>query len=276
MTIVRIPAFLTIPGRFTLCPAQERYVPDEYRDWGVEIKGFDCLTSSVCAQGALTMKRTRALPSVGCEADAVVPEVAEQTYLSAQEGAVNSGFADGTINCGPACITDDHAQRWSVALADPRPGQRTRARVEFGLVNEPFGAVTVFLEHWDGPFCNGQVLPGCGGKDESFATDAAVDSSALSGDWGVESTVYTAVAGGWEVAERCSRVTRSGEEEAMREVNVCLPRGVSVGIMTQEDGGKCVTAGWVVEEGVRIVSRRRYDGDGSVAWISRDIERIRG
>lgn len=236
--------------------------------------GFDCLTSSTCLEnGSLLMKRTRTLPTVGCEADAVVPEVKEYVYVSGEEAAINGGFADGTVNCGPACITDDHAQRWHICLVDPSNDARSRIRVEFGLVNEPFGAVTMFVEHWDAPYCRGEILPGCGGSNQSFATDPPIDpASALSGTWAVDSQVYMKSRDGWVLERLSSEVSRKSEE-AGKNINVALPRGVSLGIISHEDGSKCVAAGWVVKEGVRVVSRRTYDSGGELVSVCRDIEK---
>lgn len=261
---------------FCYTAAQERYVPDEYRNWGVEIKGFDCLTSSTCLEdGSLLLKRTRALPSVGCEADAIVPEVVEHHYLSVQDDTINGGFPDGSINCGPASITDDHAQRWRVCLVDPSEDVRSRIRVEFGLVNKPFGEVTVFLEHWDSAYCGGKILPGCGGSNQSFATDPKLDPSIdLSGTWDIESQTYIAGKDGWELQSSTFDVTRESEE-AGKDIDVALPRGVSVGIETLNDESICVTAGWLVKEGLRIVSRRKYASGGNLFSVSRAVEKKR-
>jgi len=217
------------------------------------------------------MKRTRALPSVGCEADAVVPEVAEQIYLSATKDNINGGFTDGSISCGPAVMTDELSQRWNVCLVDPTEGNRSRVRLEFGPVNQPFGQVTVFIEHWEGKFCNGEVLPGCGGKNGSFAEDDGLDVSALTGNWSVDRTTYQTESDGW-IKECCTVRTERNQANAEDEVNVALPRGLSVGVKEADDGSSEVIAGWMTSHDKRVVVRSAYDSTGSLRYVSRDIE----
>lgn len=230
-------------------------------------------SSQTLEDKSLLVKRTRALPSVGCEADAVVPEVAEHIFLSVDGKSINGGFPDGTFSCGPASISEPLSQRWNVCLVDPSKGNKSRARLEFGFDNEPFGVVTVFLEHWDAPFCRGAVLPGCGGKSQSFATDSALQPSvALPGIWAVESLVYTFGSGGWK-CEHTSSVLERTISSASQEITVALPRGVSVGFITAADGARTVVAGWMTDNNLRIVSRRKYDPSGVLISVSRAVER---
>lgn len=218
------------------------------------------------------MKRTRAMPSVGCEADAVVPEVHEQIFSNIDEKLITGGFPDGTVACGPAVITNEHSQRWNMCLVDPTEGVKSRVRLQFGLVDEPFGAVNVMVEHWDAPFCNGEVLPGCGGKNESFASDARMDPVAeLAGKWDVSSIVYMASDGAWQMEERSFEIDRD-EVVVHAETNVVLPRGITVGIASAENGTKTVVAGWKTAENSRVVSRLVYASSGVLLRVSRDVE----
>lgn len=254
---------------------QDRYVPDEFRNWGVEIKGFDSLTSSKIFEdgpSSLLMKLTRAMPSVGCEADAVVPEVHAQTFSSVDKKRISGGFSDGTFICGPAVITDERSQKWDICLMEPSEGSKSRVRLQFGLVDEPYGAVNAVLEHWDAPFCNGEVLPGCGGENQSFAGDGKMNpATELVGKWDINSIAYKASSGEWEVEERCSKINRD-ETMVSAEINVVLPRGITVGIATAEDGAKTIVAGWKSSESHRIVSRQMYGPSGALVRVSRDVE----
>lgn len=253
---------------------QDRYIPDDFREWGVEIKGFESLTSSNLFNdgSSLLMKRTRAMPSVGCEADAVVPEVHEHTFSNIEEKRVSGGFPDGSVICGPAVMTNEHSQRWDVCLTDPTDGVKSRVRLQFSLVNEPFGAVNAMIEHWDAPFCNGEVLPGCGGKNESFADGARMDPVAeLVGKWDISSILYTARDGEWEMEELSFEIDRDGATVSA-EINVVLPHGITVGIACAEDGTKTVVAGWKTAENIRAVSRQVYASSGVLLCVSRDVE----
>lgn len=254
---------------------EERYVPDEFAAWGVEIKGFEIVTSSICelegSERALFVKRTRALPSVGCEADAVTPEVRTETVCAVGEDSVAGGFSCGSYSVGPTSFSQEVGARWSACLANP--DDRRRVRVEFGLVNEPRGAVTVFVEEHDGDYCEGQILPGCGGKNRSFADDAAIKAGEeLAGEWRVEKAAYERVAGGWLREQTSGFMRTRSAEDAEAEVHVAMPRGITVGMRALIDGGMDFIAGWLISPDKRTVVRRSYNSSGTLASVSRETE----
>jgi hypothetical protein len=155
------------------------YVPDEFRAWGVPVVGFETVTSTRIEDAALRVKRTRALPAVGCEADAVIPEVQDNLIQPAVAATdrlrctLSLGFDHGGFAVGPESIADypnTAPPRWHFCLVDPdtpnvQPENirgRRRARLEFGLVSSTHGAVDAYIEVLDGPFCGsgGEILPG--------------------------------------------------------------------------------------------------------------------
>lgn len=251
--------------------SQDYYIPDEYREWGVDIPGFDTLTSTKClANGDLLVKRTRALPSVGCEADAVVPEVSERTLAACDDCAVNGGFADGSMSCGPARMEEGSVAPFSFTLAHPT--SRSRVRVEFCAGDAPTGELTMYVEKWDAEFCGGAILPGCGGAGQSFAGDAVLQpEKELTGTWEVRGVEYGFGEGEGEPQER-SYVLERTAATGRGEVTVALPKGVSVGFTTGEDGERLVATAWLVDEGTRVVTRRVYGREGKLKSVMRAVE----
>lgn len=288
----------------------ERYIPDEFTNWGVGVLGFEEVTSSrvvdakensssggVGEASHLYVKRTRALPSVGCEADAVVPECRVERFVGGndvdvavskygEKGTVVPGaavgFDDGAWSSGPATFDQDKFGRWYACIVDPAAASSRRARLEFSTVNEPRGAVVAFVETNEGPFCDGELLPGCGGKNASFAEQAAVTAAELAGKWQVETTVLACaeaegsgeerVVSSWAEGTSSSVVERS-EAEVEDEVNVLMPTGLSVGMQKSDDGGMYFRAGWLTSPTSRAVITRLYGADGMLRSVSRSLER---
>lgn len=195
-------------------------------------------------------KRTRALPTVGCEADAIIPEVAETDLKQV------FAFDDGSY-----CVRSGSGKdEWMFAVVNPTNG-RSRVRVDFGRVDEKIGKVTVLFENWESKFNEGQVLPGCGGE-QGFAEEQTMSVSQLEGTWKYSETAYQ-VKNGWEVVESVGTVNR----EAVA-VSMVLPKGVSVDV--KDEGGLKVEVGWLVAD-KRVVIRRVY-GEGGLEVVSRIME----
>lgn len=186
----------------------------------------------------------------------MIPDVREGAF-GAGEGV---GFEDGSY-----CVASPEMtirSRWSVALTDGA----ARARVQFGRVDEGVGTVTIHMEKYGGAYCNGEILPGCGG-DEGFGEEHAVTVGELQGMWNVRGEVADGAEGVCKYAKDVER--RGGEEE------VCLafPRGVSVGVVGDVEGGTCVVVGWLRGEGkVRHVMRCWYGRHGHLKQIAREVE----
>lgn len=242
----------------------DRYIPDAFREWGVDINAFECLTSStVLSEGTLLVKRTRALPTVGCEADAIIPEVRETEFSVRDERSLNGGFSDGCVSCGPIVLEMD--SRFQAVLVDPQD-TKSRVRVDFGRVDEKVGRIDVFFENWQGAFCGGQVLPGCGGGSQSFADEKRLNPEHLQGNWSVERQSYKV---GDENLTEGEPFTVSRQE--MSDISIALPRGLSVDVTLQGDG-RDVVVGWLRGD-QRLIVRRQYDSDGKLLSVSREFER---
>lgn len=256
-------------------PIPERFVPEEFSNWGVTINGFDALTSTtVTEEGTLFMRETLALPTVGCEADAIVPEVdeSELPVLSAETRAV--AFDDGSLCVAPTQLfATSLSQRWSVILAagglqvegDDKE-KRTRARISFGRVDEGVGKVVVFVERWDADYNGGSVLPGCGGAATSFADGKRVASDAANGDWQTRVENCSAESA-WTVTASEEHVKREGCADGI----LALPKGLSLRIY--REAGTCfVEAAWLVNDARRVALTAEYTSDGALVGIRHNIE----
>lgn len=216
------------------------------------------------ADDTLRQKRTRALPAVGCEADAVATEervsnAALRTPVAGTAAVV--GFSGGSF------VADE---RWgAVMLCVAHPdGERQRMRVEVPAGTR--GSASVTIEKWDAPYSNGALLPGCGGGATCFADESPLSAADdLVGDWQVRSVKLERLETGyWRRVEEDLLVTRTAADaEAL--VTHQLPRGVS---LRRADG--VVEAGWLAAPGTRAVVSRMCDTDGSVVGVSWGVERF--
>jgi len=206
----------------------ERFIPDAFRQWGVPVLGFDRVTSSeirtrtaVDTPGGdtavdaakppsphsqsspssleLYIKISRILPTVGCEADAVVPEIttvqapvllpaADATLLdivatelaSSADAARATGavvFPGGSFSTG--VLRHNKYARLLFALAFEEGGNdQNRLLIEVSSEFRRSGTVSITYEQRDGAFCGGAVLCGCGGRVASFAKEQ-VDADAV-------------------------------------------------------------------------------------------------
>lgn len=251
-------------------PLPDFVVPDEFRNWDVQLFGYETVTSTRVYGDEVYLKRTRALPSVGCEADAVVPEERVERFVTgAVEGKVGGsvGFESGAFSAGPEVFLNFFkAVAW---LADPEAGQK-RVRLEFGDVRKETGAVVAFVEGWDGEFCDGALLPGCGGNNVSFAEEVSMDAGVLEGRWKVKGTALSIVEGSWVEEVIDEEVVRS-RDDVESEARVCLPRGISLGVLEKESGEIELCAGWILDSS-RSVVRRSYGSDGKLLRVVSGVE----
>lgn len=262
-------AFSARTGQAQTIP--ERYVPDEFKNWDVEIKGFDMVTSTAVIDTGLLVRRTRALPSVGCEADAVVPEVVE-TILSSRgtEAIIAGGTADGSFSSGPTQLLS-LSQRWEFTLMNPNDSVRSRVRLQFGRLDEGVGAIVAYLENWDLAFGNGEILPGCGGPNSSFADDAIMEKQLLAGEWNVSGMKWMTTDDGEELSAG-DNVQYNVQRDAVFD-GMLLPRGLTARVVTDDDGACVVEAGWMAGDDVRTVARRTYGDDGKLTSVEHVVER---
>lgn len=195
----------------------------------------------------------------------------EHLYNVIDTNELGAAFEDGSVSNGPSSISfDDFSPRWHMCISSSVQSGR-RARFEFGRVDEQIGKIIVFIETRDGPFHGGEILPGCGGTNESFADDPITAIDSLTGKWNIHRVGYQqTVDNKWIETSDSFDIDRD-EAAAEKEVNICLPRGFTVGT-TRTDENLTVVAGWLEENRSRTVLRRTYDQQGQLVSVVRDIE----
>lgn len=245
----------------------------------MSITGFDTLTSSTVKEDVLSIKFTRALPTVGCEADAIAGEISETIY-TAENGF---GFPDGSYIVVPqhfdkadlsqqfaACITHP-----DTAAAEAVGDARRRARVQFGRVDEGVSQVPVVLERWDSPFCDGAILPGCGGPDSSFANGER-STSDIAGKWttnvvrvSLSDEKIESTEKGFVVEEVMGETLEIEEKHAGNVF--LLPRGLSIRIVThgEAQNGSLVEVAWLPDGAQKKCSivRGVYTQEGILKYL---------
>ncbi|KAJ8900819.1 hypothetical protein NDN08_000118 [Rhodosorus marinus] len=236
----------------------EYYVPDEFRNWDAKIYGFDCVTSVKEVEGnSLRVKLTRAMPTVGCEADAVVPEVFEETLpLSQDDGFV--GFENGSFSRGPPKYAS--SSTWEHCMCYGKK----RVRVLFPELDGR-QKTRLFTEAWDGDYCNGALLSGCGSKISRIEGNGEMDASVqLEGKWSRRG--YT-----WRKSDGTCQVS-SVIESRNRFVKRFLPGGVTIDKVVDENGRIVLETSWNVSELTRIVLLRTYSETQELEEVSNYVD----
>eukprot|EP00172_Hildenbrandia_rubra_P003998 Plantae.Rhodophyta-Hildenbrandia_rubra.ctg732.p1 GENE.Plantae.Rhodophyta-Hildenbrandia_rubra.ctg732~~Plantae.Rhodophyta-Hildenbrandia_rubra.ctg732.p1 ORF type:complete len:352 (-),score=61.48 Plantae.Rhodophyta-Hildenbrandia_rubra.ctg732:218-1273(-) len=241
----------------------EILVPREFRDYGLRVLGFDVRSScSVNTDGtALVIKRTRALPTVGCEADAVITDVKENVYL--REHALV--FEDGSFTIGDSEVKKDSKFVFGLARA------KERVRIEFQGTDFERGTITMFREKWDAQWCNGEILPGCGGGVSSFGEEEKKDyAEELVGKWTIRLSEQFRLNDTWTSEVGTLQMDRT-ERQADEEVIVSLPHGVTVGMLKSSSNVLTIHVGALYETGSRLVLGREYR-DGQLERVMHRYE----
>lgn len=289
-------SFSVATGAASSIPAY--LIPDEFRQWNVAVTGYETLTSSVVlppsdegGPSTLETVRTRALPAVGCENDAVVPDAATFTAAlpvsedgeTATIGFSSGAYASGRTSGGPAAV-------WEVCLLSP-PGafadddgqvdnagiraHRRRMRVLAGPLDGVAGAVTLFAEGYFHTPSRGAVLPGCGGgADVEPLPDGNLEGAGERDAGWMRTAVESASAvGGWTVEPA---LAEKGPPAA-GVVKLRLPRGV---VLTVRDsgsggeggGGRSLGVAWEWAPGQRVGVERECDADGRTLRVTQFTE----
>uniref|UniRef100_A0A7S1TC41 Uncharacterized protein n=1 Tax=Compsopogon caeruleus TaxID=31354 RepID=A0A7S1TC41_9RHOD len=212
----------------TGCPREvpDRFVPDQFRDWGVRVYGFEVLTSTKVEETdgsvALYMKRVRALPAVGCEADAVSTESVLYHLKAKDDLLVRPDL--GAFACPPL-----------FGITHPTEQKRVI------LMTQAQGDLQIVVEQLDAPFSDGEVLPACGsGPIASFAEKPTVSPDDLLGQWSFRSIPLDPAA-----EQEYGTHTREASDF---DRHCLLPLGLSV-LHTSNS----VELGWLLNESSRVV-----------------------
>jgi len=235
----------------------EYYVPDEFRNWDAKIYGFDCVTSVKVEENNLRVKLTRAMPTVGCEADAVVPEIFEETLsLSQDDGFI--GFENGSFSRGPPKYSSRSTWEHWMCYG------KKRVRVLFPELDGR-QKTRLFTEAWDGDYCDGALLPGCGSKISRIEGNGEMDASMqLEGKWSRRG--YT-----WRKYDGTRQVS-SVIEARDRVVKRLLPGSIAIDKVVDENGRIVLETSWNVSELTRTVLSRTYSETEELEEVSNFVD----
>jgi hypothetical protein len=239
----------------------EYYVPDAYRDWGVQLFDWQSQCSCSAKDGSLIVTSRRMMPTVGCEADAVAFTEDRQAIFwgAASEASLTE---DGGYNCGPAA--DAFTNRNEICSAameaciplfrDPKERVRIIHILKRFNGHSPWSvsAIEVHKERWDGPYSGKRELSGCGGGMNGFSqhTKLSVQEKLFGMKW----------AGSENMAPL------SGLFETHAVIGLPLNCWSATRI---ENGNLSVAAGVVLEDGIRMkVSIRELNSDGQLVTAS--------
>lgn len=196
-------------------PLPDYYVPQAFRDWGVELLDWQSQCScDISTDGGIKVSTKRLLPTVGCEADAIAFKEDLQTALNSRDQQDNPILADGSYFAGPASFSpDDSALKLEFVLpTSPESAEgpaRTRVRVVIHLTqysphNMSPEKIDLHRERWDGAYNPNLQLSGCGGGMSGFAKgEKASVSDARSEGWRLLQ------GGSWQWSEEQQKLRKS-------------------------------------------------------------------
>lgn len=245
----------------------ENLVPNAYREW--EVKVFDwqtqCPTLAQPDNSSAIYKLIKLLPTVGCEADAATRFTVDDRIIGGPDNMVSS-FAyhssgsytavwESKNNPGSLRLLElEHC------LIDPRDKESRVRILQIVGVEENHKLVLknikVFVEHWYGPFRNGEQLGGCAILDSAFASTQALSGSKISGMWEVSNSIASFQDSPNNILQQL--VTVDGIQKLVRDQEnlVLLPKNLWSSIREIQDGETtCCQVGWLLEPGRAITSK---------------------
>ncbi|GBF98323.1 hypothetical protein Rsub_10986 [Raphidocelis subcapitata] len=207
-------------------PLPERFVPDAYREWGVELFDWQTQCSATTGAGGNELRSTlrRLMPTVGCEADAVAFTEDATTSATAAAGAPAAAAAgaaasealawlpDGSYSVGPASFDPEEASKLrfescfameglsleGAPATPPAAGGAPRYRLKVAQVlarnwadgSWRVASVELHRERYEGPFTGRKELAGCGGGQPAISKLAPTPPDQIfSGGWAAEGGV---------------------------------------------------------------------------------------
>jgi hypothetical protein len=167
----------------------EYYVPQAYRDWGVELYDWTSQCSMLADATGLQYTLRRLMPTVGCEADAVAFTEDLQAMFPPGGAAIT---AEGGYSTGPS--SDLSSKDLFKAQSEhcfplETPGQRIRIVHNLKRMGAEgvwkVLSLEVHTERWDGPYNGRRELAGCGGGMDPFSQTTVTEINSLQGIWKV-------------------------------------------------------------------------------------------
>uniref|UniRef100_A0A7S0WYN7 Uncharacterized protein n=1 Tax=Chlamydomonas leiostraca TaxID=1034604 RepID=A0A7S0WYN7_9CHLO len=194
----------TFNGSGEAQPLPSNYVPDAYRQWGVELYDWQTVVSSRALPeqpGQLELVCRRMMPTVGCEADAVAFTEERSGGAASSNGAAAATAApalrlvvteaDGSYIAAPASLPSEGNAAVEVCMVRGASGEGKAQRVRvvhqlrrnWQSMEWMLAGVDVHNERCDGPYRGLVELCGCGGGMSPFGTTDRVAASQVEGSW---------------------------------------------------------------------------------------------
>lgn len=163
----------------------EYYVPEAYREWGVELFDWQSQCSMLASDGTLKYCVRRLMPTVGCEADAIAfTEESHEAFGTEHGCAVYA--SDGSFARSPEGL--DNLEMYECSAEHCVPLDRSNfMRLRAVQYFKRFGPdkhwklseLEMHIERKEGPYTGRRELAGCGGGMPTFGTSPARDSHSL-------------------------------------------------------------------------------------------------
>mmetsp|Transcript_29004 Transcript_29004/g.72804 ORF Transcript_29004/g.72804 Transcript_29004/m.72804 type:complete len:376 (-) Transcript_29004:601-1728(-) len=244
----------------------EYYVPDAYKEWGVEVVDWTHMTSTLATAEGLSNSVKKFMPTVGCEADAVAFVEESHQALKAPDGRGGEAKTispEGSYSLGPRVLGADggngfEKHRVEACLAGP---DKERVRVVYTVQRRDGGspwkvfALDVFKEMYVGEYEGGTDLRACGGPD-GYGQKPRTEAEALCGTWHRESARGYACNDSQEFV--ACEVEAPPERQVEEDGLVALPLGVWSRFSSEGPEDFAVESGWMFAEGRQRVVSRSY------------------
>ncbi|KAF2314619.1 hypothetical protein GH714_027970 [Hevea brasiliensis] len=236
----------------------ESVVPEAFREWEVKVYDWQtqCPTLAQPEDLLLTQKTIKLLPTVGCEADAATRYSIDERSVGSADNKVYA-FAYQSNGCYVAVWPIEKQLEVEHCLINP---QDRESRVRIIQVIQADNAkmilknIRVFVEHWYGPFRDGDQLGGCAILNSAFASTGALEASQIVGHW----------QGSRGVANFCTSQTGFLQELKGNSVQklvrddrdlILLPKQLWCSLKVSKDGETCCEVGWLFDHGCAVTSR---------------------
>lgn len=249
-----------------LVKVEESSIPEEFLEWGVDPLGFESNMSMIVRGGTKFYKKHfRILPTVSHFGDMVDLEETFNAWEIGKDGILV--FGDGCYTAGAKKVKTrresrldkwpsvEFCMRWRSKDEVPR-GVHVGLTFDFenGMLVEK---VQVVQEKYDTDHCDGSNIEGSSGYIGGWTSDEHMSPDLLYGTWESDRGI----------------VKRSdGEVQLEKGKALYLPRGLDISINKSDDELQ-IQAGWLAEEGMRLILNRRYDSNGALIGATKVLER---
>jgi len=225
------------------------FVPEAYREWGIEIVDWTHMSSSLADDSGLLISVKRFMPTVGCEADAVAYVDETVKALKSEDDKTweaKTIAADGSYSIGTRVLASDGDGFMKHRIEACMAVDKERVRVVWDIRRRDAESawkvmnIDLFKEELVSEYMGGTELRSCGGS-VGFGAKPRLDADAGNGLW--RATAGTAYTCGKDQAFRCATFEAREQELDVADV-VCLPLSVWSRV-TVSGNDVLVESGWL-------------------------------